>query len=144
MNIGIHFFDLLLWLFGEVDRSTVHLHTARKMAGVLELQTARVRWFLSIDAEDLPQECRSAGGYAFRSMSVDGTEIEFSPNFTDLHTKVYEDVLAGKGFGIADARPAIQLGYDIAHQDVTSNWRDAHPQLKNINIPGFNTGKIAA
>ena len=144
MNIGIHFFDLLLWLFGKVERSTVHLNTARKMAGVLELQKARVRWFLSIDAKDLPQECRNAGGYAFRSMTVDGKEIEFSRNFTDLHTKVYEDVLAGKGFGIADARPAIQLGYDIAHQEVTSNWHDAHPLLNNINTLGFDAGKIAA
>ena len=144
MNIGIHFFDLLLWLFGEVDKSTVHLNTARKMAGMLELQKARVRWFLSVDEEDLPQECRSAGDYAFRSMSVDGTEIEFSHNFTDLHTQVYEDVLAGKGFGITDARPAIQLGYDITHQEVTSNWRDAHPQLKNINTLGFDAGRVAA
>jgi UDP-N-acetyl-2-amino-2-deoxyglucuronate dehydrogenase len=129
MNIGVHFFDLLLWLFGEEERSEIHLRTSRKMAGLLELQRARVRWFLSVDEEDLPDATRNAGKYAYRSMTLDGQEIEFSEGFTDLHTRVYQEILAGRGAGIDDARPAIELVYSTNRSDVRSHPSCYHPFL---------------
>ena len=128
LNIGIHFFDLLLWLFGGAERSTVHLAQARRMAGVLELERARVRWFLSTDADDLPEQVQRTGGFAHRSMTYDGQEIEFK-GFNDLHTRVYEEILAGRGAGIQDARPAIELVHSINQSGVTSNLADAHPLI---------------
>ncbi len=113
MNIGIHFFDLLLWLFGPVQGHAVHLRERRKMAGCLDLERARVRWFLSVDRDDLPGKSRDSGRTAFRSLTLDGREIEFSEGFTDLHTRVYESALRGEGFGIRDARPSIELVYGI-------------------------------
>lgn len=118
MNIGIHFFDLMLWLFGRVQSSVVNLRQPRRMAGVMELEWARVRWFLSVCEEDLPAATREKGGYAYRSMTLDGEEMDFGANFTELHTNVYENILAGKGYGIADARPSIQAVYDIRHAEV--------------------------
>lgn len=129
MNIGIHFFDLLMWLFGGAEASQVHLAKPDKMAGVLELERARVRWYLSVDENDLPAEQRAAGKFAFRSMTLDGQEIEFSEGFTDLHTRVYEHVLAGNGFGLSAARPSLELVYDIRHAEVVIS-SDVHPLLK--------------
>lgn len=129
MNIGIHFFDLLMWLFGAGERSEVHLARPDKMAGVLELERARVRWYLSVDENDLPAEQRAAGKFAFRSITLDGQEIEFSEGFTDLHTRVYEQVLAGNGFSIADARPSLEMVYDIRHAETVTS-ADVHPFLK--------------
>lgn len=129
MNIGIHFFDLLMWLFGPVEKSVVHLRDKRRMAGALELERASVLWFLSVDWDDIPAAYRQNGKYAFRSITVDGEEVEFSEGFGDLHTRVYENVLAGHGFGIADARPSIELVYTVRTSDVTPNTRDAHPFL---------------
>jgi UDP-N-acetyl-2-amino-2-deoxyglucuronate dehydrogenase len=129
MNIGIHFFDLLLWLLGNVEASEVHLKSPEKMAGTLVLERAIVRWFLSIDAEDLPVECRRAGKHAYRSITLGGEAVEFSDGFTDLHSEVYQEILAGRGWGIADARPAIELGYNINHSPVVVNAHDAHPML---------------
>ncbi len=138
LNIGIHFFDLLHWLFGEVDQSTVHLNQPRKMAGVLELERARVRWFLSTDADDLPDEVVNDGGYAYRSMTYDGQEIEFSQGFKDLHTHVYEEILAGRGTGIHDARPAVELAYSINRSETVVGLADAHPlvaQISSVKLP---------
>jgi len=132
-NIGIHFFDVLLWLFGDAEDSKLHLHQSRKMAGVLELKRARVRWFLSTDADDLPAEVQESGGYAFRSMTVDGQELEFSAGFTDLHTKVYEEILAGRGTGIQDARPAIELVHGINRSEIENNLHGAHPLVANTS-----------
>jgi len=109
MNIGIHFFDLLLWFFGKVEHSAVHLSTPQRMAGSLVLERANVRWLLSVDEHDLPDEYRHNQRYAFRSIIIDGQEIEFSEGFTDLHTRFYAEVLSGHGFGISDARPSIEL-----------------------------------
>jgi UDP-N-acetyl-2-amino-2-deoxyglucuronate dehydrogenase len=118
-NIGIHFFDLLIWLFGGVQESVVHLLQPEKAAGVLELERANVEWHLSLDAADLPAEHVQKNGRAtFRSISVDGEEIEFSEGFTDLHTRVYEEVLAGRGFGIDDARSSIELVHSIRNAKV--------------------------
>lgn len=128
-NIGIHFFDLLIWLFGAVEKSTVHVSTPRKMAGALELESARVRWFLSIDGGDLPSECAGSGRPAFRSITIDGEELEFSEGFGDLHTRLYEAVLAGRGFGIADARPSVELAYSIRKSEPVPPQGDAHPLL---------------
>ena len=136
-NIGIHFFDLLLWLFGESDDSKLHLNQSRKMAGVLELERARVRWFLSTDSDDLPTHVQESGGYAYRSMTVDGQELEFSTGFTDLHTKVYEEILAGRGTGIRDARPAIELVHGINQSDVENILIGAHPLVAQTSAaPG--------
>jgi UDP-N-acetyl-2-amino-2-deoxyglucuronate dehydrogenase len=112
-NIGIHFFDLLMWLFGPARSSEVHVRERDRMAGSIELQSANVRWFLSVDSGDLPASARAAGRTTFRSITVDGEEIEFSGGFTDLHTRVYEQTLAGHGHGIADARPSIELVHHI-------------------------------
>jgi len=128
MNIGVHFFDLMLWLFGEAGHVEVHLHEPRRMSGFVELERARVRWFLSVDEQDLPEATRAAGKFAYRSMTLDGQEIEFSDGFTDLHTRVYRDILAGRGFGIEDARPAIELVHRINAADVQSSGH-LHPTL---------------
>jgi UDP-N-acetyl-2-amino-2-deoxyglucuronate dehydrogenase len=129
MNIGIHFFDLVLWLFGGVRKSEVHLREGRRMGGALELERARVRWFLSVEAADLPEASRKAGKAAFRSLTLDGREIEFSEGFTDLHTRVYERILEGDGFGIADARPSIELVYAIRTAPVVKPTEGAHPRV---------------
>jgi UDP-N-acetyl-2-amino-2-deoxyglucuronate dehydrogenase len=112
-NIGIHFFDLLMWLFGGVQRSRVTLREPRRAAGRLELEHADVDWFLSIDAADLPNAPQPGKSTTFRSIRVDDKEIEFTEGFTDLHTRVYERTLAGHGFGIDDARPSIELVHRI-------------------------------
>jgi UDP-N-acetyl-2-amino-2-deoxyglucuronate dehydrogenase len=129
MNIGVHFFDMLLWLFGAVESSTVHLRRPDKLAGALELERARVRWFLSVDAGDLPPEAAAKGASAFRSITVDGGEIEFTEGFTDLHTRVYERTLEGKGFGIRDARPSIELVHQIRRADLSTDRSLLHPYL---------------
>ncbi|UCF67299.1 MAG: Gfo/Idh/MocA family oxidoreductase, partial [Acidobacteriota bacterium] len=136
MNIGIHFFDILLWLFGSVRHSEVHLSESRRMAGALELEGARVRWFLSVDENDLPEISRARGEHAYRSMTLDGEEIEFSGGFTDLHTRVYEKVLAGEGFGIEDARPSVELVHQIRHAEPTGPLPSAHPILRGAEMSG--------
>jgi UDP-N-acetyl-2-amino-2-deoxyglucuronate dehydrogenase len=130
MNIGVHFFDLLGWLFGEPEHWEVHLRTPRKMAGVLELERARVRWFLSVDEDDLPESVRQAGKFAYRSMTLDGQEIEFSDGFTDLHTRVYREILAGRGAGLDDARPAIELVFALNNCDTVAHPECYHPFLE--------------
>lgn len=129
MNIGIHLFDLLNWLFGPVERCSVHLSTQQKMAGVLELAGARVRWFLSVDAADLPVGYTESGRSAFRSITVNGEEVEFSEGFGDLHTRVYEEVLAGRGYGIEDAKPSIDLVHSVRNSPIVIPKDDAHPML---------------
>jgi UDP-N-acetyl-2-amino-2-deoxyglucuronate dehydrogenase len=125
-NIGIHLFDLLLWLFGGVRECTVHLSERSRMRGRLELDRATVRWFLSSDASDLPFEARPGARTTFRSIAVDGQEVEFTDGFADLHTRVYEEILAGRGCGITDARPSIELVHTIRHAPVTA--ADDEPQ----------------
>ena len=129
-NIGIHFFDLLLWLFGPAESTAVHHRDSRRLAGVLELERATVRWFLSVEASDLPFELRPGGKSTFRSIAVDGEEIEFTEGFTDLHTRVYEEILAGRGFGIEDARPSIELAYALRTAEIRMSADRGHPFLK--------------
>jgi UDP-N-acetyl-2-amino-2-deoxyglucuronate dehydrogenase len=112
-NIGIHFFDMLLWLFGPVKSFDVQMNSADKAAGYLEFAQARVKWFLSIDINDVPQNIREKGQRTFRLLAIDGGELEFSDGFTDLHTKSYAEILNGNGFGLHEARPAIELAYKI-------------------------------
>jgi UDP-N-acetyl-2-amino-2-deoxyglucuronate dehydrogenase len=129
-NIGIHFFDLLLWLFGSVQECVVHLQDARRKAGLLELQRATVRWFLSAEPSDLPFTPEPGKRSTHRSITVDGQEVEFSEGFTDLHNRVYEEVLAGRGFGIADARPSITLSSQIRRTPATPDNGRPHPNVK--------------
>jgi UDP-N-acetyl-2-amino-2-deoxyglucuronate dehydrogenase len=119
-NIGIHFFDLLLWLFGPVQHSEVHLKEPHKAGGFIELERADVRWFLSTDSSDLPFAPEPGIKTTFRSITVDGEEVEFSEGFTDLHTRVYEETLAGRGFGIDDARPSVELTSFIRRASLTT------------------------
>lgn len=129
MNIGIHFFDLLGWLFGAEEESRVYVRETERMAGVLELEHARVRWFLSVAEEDLPESTRREGGHAYRSLQINGEELDFSSGFTELHTDVYKAILAGQGFGIADARPSIECVYRIRNSEISHIKDDAHPHV---------------
>lgn len=113
MNIGIHFFDLLIWLFGDVNQLQVNLRQRDKVAGKLELDWATVNWHLSTDASDLPESAKKEGKYAYRSMTLEGEEIEFSNGFTDLHTTSYKEILNGNGFRILDAKKSVELVYRV-------------------------------
>lgn len=128
-NIGIHFFDLLLWLFGSAGDIRLYHADESRMSGYVELERARVRWFLSVDPNDLPVPPEAGGKTTYRSITVDGKEIEFSEGFTDLHTRVYEETLAGRGFGIAAARPSIELTYRIRTAGISPIDGNAHPKL---------------
>ncbi|NNF03849.1 MAG: Gfo/Idh/MocA family oxidoreductase [Rhodothermales bacterium] len=128
-NIGIHFFDLLIWLFGGVRSSTVHAGDPERMAGAIELENADVQWFLSLDPDDLPDEAAAAGQPTFRSITVDGEEVEFSGGFENLHTRVYEETLAGRGFRVSDARPSIELVHGIRTADVRPSTGERHPMV---------------
>jgi UDP-N-acetyl-2-amino-2-deoxyglucuronate dehydrogenase len=112
-NIGIHFFDMLLWVFGKVRNSSVSAYEADHAAGYLELEKARINWSLSINEDHLPDEVKAKGKRTFRSLKMDGMEIEFSDGFTELHTNSYREILAGRGFGLAEARPSIELAYQL-------------------------------
>lgn len=113
VNIGVHFFDLLIWLFGPVSEVHVHTRENRRMAGTIRLERADVRWSLSVDRTDLPAAAMDKGLTTYRCLTMDGGEIEFSGGFTDLHTEIYRRTLAGEGFGLQDARPAIELTHQI-------------------------------
>lgn len=128
-NIGIHFFDMLSWIFGDVVKSEVHLYADNKAAGNLQLKQANVRWFLSIDRNDLPQKAVDKQIPTYRSITVDGEEIEFSGGFTDLHTESYKQILAGNGFGIKEARNSIEIVHDIRNQKPVGLKGDYHPFL---------------
>ena len=131
-NIGVHFFDMLTWIFGEVKLNRVHILKAGKAAGYLELEKARVRWFLSIDYQDIPQLIKSGGKRTYRSISVNGEEIEFSGGFTDLHTISYEKILSGEGFGLEAARNSIGIVYTIRNTEPVGLTGDYHPIIKSI------------
>ena len=131
-NIGIHFFDMLIWIFGDVLESTVNIYKQNKAAGYFQLKNAKVRWFLSIDCNDLPLNVKESGQRTFRSIKVDNKEIEFSDGFTDLHTKSYNEIINGNGFGLEISRPSINAVYDIRHSETIGLKGDYHPILKNI------------
>ena len=126
-NIGVHFYDMLIWIFGAVQENVVHVHTHDRAAGFLELEHARVRWFLSINADTLPEEAKQKGQRAWRSLTIGGEEFEFSDGFTDLHTLSYQGILNGQGFPLEDARPAIEVVHDIRHQQPIGVKGEYHP-----------------
>ncbi len=129
-NIGIHFFDMITWIFGKVKENIIHVYNADKAAGFMQLEKARVRWFLSLDYKDLPKVATDKGMRTYRSITVDGKEIEFSGGFTDLHTVTYQNILNGNGFGIEDARESIELT-DFARNTKPIGLKgDYHPFLK--------------
>lgn len=130
LNIGVHFFDFLTWIFGEAESSETHLLQPSRCSGTLELEKANVKWFLSVDESDLPKHVLEKGGYAHRSITCDGEEVDLSKGFTDLHTRVYEEILADRGHGIDDTRAAIELVYKIRTQDTVSPGPDAHPMAR--------------
>ena len=126
-NIGVHFYDMLSWVFGDVRQNIVHVSSFDRVAGVLELEKARVRYFLSINVDTLPADTKAAGKRTFRSLSMEGTEVEFSDGFTELHTDSYRKIIAGEGFGLADARNAVQIVHDIRHATPLGLKGDYHP-----------------
>lgn len=128
-NIGIHFFDLLMWLFGGVQKNHLFLRSPQKAAGFIELKNANVKWYLSIDSKDLPREAVEKNKSTHRSITIDGNELEFTEGFTDLHTRIYEEIIQGKGFGIETARPSIEAAYEIRHLPVTNIKELYHPML---------------
>jgi len=131
-NIGIHFFDMITWIFGNVKENVVHLYESNKAAGYLQLEKARVRWFLSLDYNDLPNVATDKGMRTFRSITVDGKEIEFSGGFTDLHTVTYQNILNGNGFGIQDARESIELTDYVRNTKPIGLKGEFHPFLTKL------------
>ena len=133
-NIGVHFFDMLTWIFGGVKTNTVQVLKTNKAAGYLELEKARVRWFMSIDYNDVPAAYKEKGQRTFRSITVDGDELEFSGGFTDLHTQTYQNILTGKGFGLEDARTSIETVYDIRNASPIGLKGEVHPLALTIKM----------
>jgi UDP-N-acetyl-2-amino-2-deoxyglucuronate dehydrogenase len=129
-NIGIHFFDMLSWIFGEVKNSTVHLMRENKAAGLLQLKKANVKWFLSLDKTDLPQQVIDKNQPTYRSITIDNEALEFSGGFTDLHTVSYQSIINGRGFGISDARNSIQIVHNIRSANPIGLKGDYHSFLK--------------
>lgn len=134
-NIGIHFFDMLHWIFGSVKNHVVNIRTHDRASGTIEFDQAEVRWFLSINKDTLPAEIREKGQTTFRSITVDGEEIEFSGGFADLHTKSYESILQGNGFGLSDARCSIEMAHDIRHFEPVGLTGEYHP-FANLELSG--------
>ena len=129
-NIGVHFFDILQWIFGEVKYNIVHMDEPTKAAGFLELQNARIRWFLSLDRDDLPHKPEEGKPATYRSIMIDGKDLEFSGGFADLHTRSYEEILAGRGFKLQETIPSIQIVSDIRRSKPIGLQGDYHPMLK--------------
>lgn len=131
-NIGVHFFDMLCWIFGEVEENIVHLKTPDTNAGYLKLKNAKVRWFLSVNYEYIPEEAKAAGQRTYRSITVDGEEIEFSEGFTDLHTRSYEEILKGNGFGLDEAYSSISTVSMIRSLEPIGLKGEYHPFCKKV------------
>jgi UDP-N-acetyl-2-amino-2-deoxyglucuronate dehydrogenase len=129
-NIGVHFYDMLHFVYGAVQENIVHLNTPTRAAGYLEYERARVRWFLSLDVNDVPDAERAAGKRTFRAVVAGGENIEFSDGFTELHTKIYEDILAGGGFGVEDNRVAIETVANIRNAKISPTGDLTHPFVK--------------
>lgn len=129
-NIGIHFFDMLSWIFGEVTGSKVHIMQENKAAGLLQLKKANVKWFLSLDSNDLPKQAKLNKLPTYRSITIDNEELEFSGGFTDLHTVSYNAILKGNGFGITEARNSINIVHDIRFAKPIGLKEEYHSFLK--------------
>ncbi len=131
-NIGVHFYDMLMYIFGSLKKSVVHLSKADKAAGYLELEHARIRWLLSLNADDLPKQAIEADQRTYRSITMDGEEFEFSGGFTELHTRSYEKILEGSGFGLSDVKPVTELIHDIRVAEPIGLKGEYHPFLKKL------------
>lgn len=131
-NIGVHFYDMLLWVFGPLKQSRVTLRGEDAASGTIELAHARVRWFLSVNAAYLPETATAKGQRTYRSILMDGEEIEFSEGFTELHTESYRHVLSGGGFGLDEAMPAIELVHGIRQAELTGLAGDYHPYAAKV------------
>jgi UDP-N-acetyl-2-amino-2-deoxyglucuronate dehydrogenase len=129
-NIGIHFFDMLEWIFGPVQYNIVHLEQPTRAGGFLELRKARVRWFLSIDRDDLPHPPENGKPATYRSIRMNGEELEFTEGFTELHTRTYEEILAGRGYGLEDAKPSVDMVANIRRSRPIGLQGDYHPMLR--------------
>lgn len=129
-NIGVHFFDMLSWIFGKLVTNITHINSHDRSAGYLEFERARVRWFLSINYEVLPEEVKQKGQTTFRSINIEGEEFEFSGGFTDLHTSSYQSILNGNGFGIEESRQAIEIVHEIRNADPIGQKGEYHPFVK--------------
>lgn len=129
-NIGIHFFDMLSWVFGDIKKNLVHLNNHDRAAGYLEFKKARVRWFLSINSDTLPDQIKEKKQTTFRSITIEGEELEFSGGFKDLHTISYESILNGSGYGLEEARQAVEIVHDIRHSTPLGSKGDYHPYVK--------------
>ena len=133
-NIGVHFYDMLSWIFGDVQENKVHLQSHDRAAGYLQFEKARVKWFLSIDYDTLPEEVKEKGQRTYRSITIDGKELEFSGGFTELHTTSYEAILAGNGFGLEDARTSIEIVHAIRNASLSEkNENEVHPFV-NLSV----------
>jgi UDP-N-acetyl-2-amino-2-deoxyglucuronate dehydrogenase len=131
-NIGVHFFDMLTWIFGDVKENIVQVLEEDRAAGFLQLEKARVRWFLSLEYDDLPGDIKARDQRTYRCIIVDGEELEFSGGFTDLHTTTYSEILKGNGFGLSDAKSSIETVYSIRNSKPVGLKGEYHPILKNI------------
>lgn len=131
-NIGVHFYDMLCWVFGDVKENVVHLKQKDASGGYLEFKHARVRWFLSVNYDYIPTEVKEKGIRTYRSIMVDGNEVEFSGGFTDLHTASYQHILEGKGFLLEEARKSIEIVGAIRNQDVVTGGSMMHPFVRNV------------
>jgi len=131
-NIGVHFFDMLTWIFGDVKENIVHLLLHNKAAGFLHLEKARVRWLLSVDMNDLPDVVKTKGQRTFRSLILENKEFEFSDGFTDLHTLSYREILKGNGFHLEEARKSIETVYTIRNAEPIGLKGDYHPMLVKL------------
>ena len=131
-NIGVHFYDMLTWVFGPPESNIVHIHEHDRAAGFLQFQKARVRWFLSINFENIPVEIREQGKRTYRSLTIDDQSFEFSDGFTELHTKSYSGILSGHGFGLMEAKAAIEIVHEIRSKKPIGPVGDYHPF---VNLP---------
>lgn len=126
-NIGVHFYDMLSWIFGKVEKSVVNVASHDRVAGILLFQRARVRYFLSINYDTIPDEIKATGKRTYRKVVCDNDEIEFSEGFTDLHTESYKEILQGRGFGLEDARSCIEIVSGIRTAKPVGLQGDYHP-----------------
>lgn len=133
-NIGVHFYDMLTWIFGDVEENIVHISNSAKVGGFLKLKRANVRWFLSVDYNDIPIEIKEKGQRTFRSIVVEGKEIEFSGGFTDLHTLSYQEIIKGNGFGLEETKKSIEIVYNIRNASPIGLKGDYHPFCKNLKL----------
>lgn len=131
-NIGVHFYDMLGWVFGDIKKNEAHVKKKDVNAGYLEFKHAKVRWFLSVNYDYIPEDVKASGQRTYRSITVDGKEIEFSGGFTDLHTASYQHILEGKGFRLEEARNSIEIVSEIRNQDIVINKSDVHPFVSKV------------